>query len=148
MALTPTSFSFNGGQPVLAGQQVGPAGPNGVDYVGAFTSDMPAGNAAAHYTAVITTGDDLGYSITGAATPFTSGAQSLPLSALTVYNVLSGSTTWAAWHLTGTAQTIASSGSHSATGGDPWFFNDALQIPDSARNGAFTATLSYVALAN
>jgi hypothetical protein len=133
---------------VQAGQQVGPADSTGTDYVGPFSSTPPAGNAAAHYSLVISTGDGAGYTVTGQGTNFTTGSQTIPLSALTVYDVLMGDTAWAPWTLTGSPQTIASKNSASGGSGDTWFFNDALQIPGNASNGNFSATLQYTAIGN
>jgi hypothetical protein len=97
----------------------------------------------------VSTGDSSGYAIAGTGTDFISGSRSFPVSALTVYNI---STLTTGWHgpftlTNSTPVTVASRNAPSDGSGDLWAFNDAVQVPASAGSGAYSTTLTYLAIA-
>lgn len=152
--VTASSFSFNNGQPVPAGQQVGPEdGATGacVWYVGVF-GGQPQNNFCPDYHLVVTTGDGSGYIVQASGTDFQApNGDKIPISALTEpigVKPNAGFSTVQFSKLTNSPVTQITSAGASAGTGDDYPITNELQIPADAGNQTFTSTFTYTSIAN
>lgn len=149
-SVSPSAFTFGGGNPVAAGATTGPTQQgNAQQCPGAIDAGPPAPSTGlcADYSVTVATGDSAGFVLTASAPDLSNTRNTIPVGALSV-GALDGNGRAASFKpLTNAAATLITNGAATPVAGMAFPFADSLVIPSGA-SGDYSTSITYSAIAS